>query len=314
MIDFDGQVAIVTGAGRGMGRCIALLLAQRGARVVVNDYGGDEFGNAGTSREAEAVVDEIRAAGGKAVANAATVGDGASADAIVRAALDAFGRIDVLINNAGGSTIAPIDELSDAALERVMRTNYWGAYMLIRRVWPHMRTQRYGRIVNVCSSAVLGIGTIAPYSSAKGAMVGLTHEAAIEGRPYDIFVNGTFPAGYSRLAAKSAEDARRWMETWFQPELVAQAYAYFASRAMQHSGDIYSVGAGRVSRIALVNNDGYFNRELTPELVAQHIDQIRDLTTAVHVGSSWEENQRYQRWVPWTGGQAGTFGASGDGA
>jgi NAD(P)-dependent dehydrogenase (short-subunit alcohol dehydrogenase family) len=308
MIDFSGQVAIVTGAGRGMGRSIAKLFAERGASVLVNDYGGDEFGNPGTSKEAEAVADEIRAADGKAVANSATVGDGAGADAIVRAALEAFGRIDVLVNNAGGSTIAPIDELTDAALERVMRTNYWGAYMLIRRVWPHMRAQRYGRIINVCSSAVLGIGTIAPYSSAKGAMVGLTHEAAIEGKPHGILVNGTFPAGYSRLVAKSAEDARRWMEKYFQPELVAQAYAYFASRDMQHTGEIYSVGAGRVSRIALFNNDGYFNRELTPELVAANIDRIRDLSDAVHVGSSWEENQRYQRWVPWTGGHGGTFG------
>jgi NAD(P)-dependent dehydrogenase (short-subunit alcohol dehydrogenase family) len=310
VIDFDGQVAIVTGAGRGMGRSIALLLARRGASVLVNDYGGDEFGNPGTSREAEAVTEEIRALGGRAVANSVTVGAGAGADAIVNAALAAFGRVDVLINNAGGSTIAPIDELTDAALERVMRTNYWGAYMLIRRVWPHMRTQRYGRIINVCSSAVLGIGTIAPYSSAKGAMVGLTHEAAIEGKPHGILVNGTFPAGYSRLVAKSAEDARRWMETYFQPELVAQAYAYFASREMEHTGDIYSVGAGRVSRIAFVNNDGYFNRELTPERVAQNIDRIRDLDGAVHVGSSWEENQRYQRFLPWTGGQGGTFGGT----
>jgi NAD(P)-dependent dehydrogenase (short-subunit alcohol dehydrogenase family) len=307
MIDFDGQVAIVTGAGRGMGRSIALLLAERGASVLVNDYGGDEFGNPGTSREAEAVVAEIRAAGGKAIASSVTVGDGAGADAIVNAALAAFGRVDVLINNAGGSTIAPLDDLTDAALERVMRTNYWGAYMLIRRVWPHMRTQQYGRIINVCSSAVLGIGTIAPYSSAKGAMVGLTHEAAIEGKPHDILVNGTFPAGYSRLAAKSAEDARRWMETYFQPEFVAQAYAYFASRDMQHTGDIYGVGAGRVSRIAFVNNDGYFTRDLTPELVAQNIDRIRDLAGAVHVASSWEENQRYARWAPWTGGHGGTF-------
>jgi NAD(P)-dependent dehydrogenase (short-subunit alcohol dehydrogenase family) len=307
MIDFDGQVAIVTGAGRGMGRSVALLLARRGASVLVNDYGGDEFGNPGTSREAEAVAEEIRAAGGKAAANSTTVSDGASADEIVNAALAAFGRVDVLINNAGGSTIAPLDELADAALERVMRTNYWGAYMLIRRVWAHMRAQRYGRIINVCSSAVLGIGTIAPYSSAKAAMVGLTHEAAIEGKPHGILVNGTFPAGYSRLAAKSAEDARRWLETYFQPELVAQAYAYFASREMQHTGEIYSVGAGRVSRIAFVNNDGYFNRELTPELVAQNIERIRDLTCAVHVGSSWEENQRYQRWAPWTGGRGGTF-------
>jgi NAD(P)-dependent dehydrogenase (short-subunit alcohol dehydrogenase family) len=170
-----------------------------------------------------------------------------------------------------------------------------------------MRGQGYGRILNVCSSAVLGIGTIAPYSSAKGAMVGLTHDAAIEGRTLGIVVNGTLPSGYSRLAAKSAEDQRRWMETYFQPELVASAYVYFVSREMQQSGELYSVGGGRVSRIAFFNNDGYFNRELTPELVAANIERIRDLSGAVHVGSSVEENMRNTRWLPWTGGRSGTF-------
>ena len=290
-----------------MGRAIALLLAQRGAAVVVNDYGGDEFGNPGTSREAQTVAAQIVASGGRAVASSDTVGDGASAQAIVAIALKSFGRVDVLVNNAGGSTIAPIDELEDAALEKVMRTNYWGAYMLIRRVWPHMRKQKYGRIINVCSSAVLGIGTIAPYSSGKGAMVGLTHDAAIEGQAHGILVNATFPVGYSRLAAKSAEDHRRWMEQWFQPEFVAQAYAYFASRQMQHTGDIYSVGGGRVSRIAITNNDGYFNRGLTPELVGENIDRIRDLGKLTHVGSSTEESMRYTQWLPWTGGTQSTF-------
>ena len=307
MIDFDGQVAIVTGAGRGMGREMALLLARRGARVLVNDYGGDPEGHAGTSAQAEAVVAEIAAAGGQAVANADTVGTAAAADAIVQAALQAFGRIDILINNAGGSTIGAIDELADEAIERVMRTNYWGAYLLLRRVWPHLRQQGYGRIVNVCSSAVLGIGTIAPYSSAKAAMVGLTAEAAIEGREHGIHVNAIFPAGYTRLAAKSQEDARVWMETHFAPALVAQAVAYFSSREMAHSGDIYGVGGGRVSRIAFFNNDGFFDRQLTPELVGEHIDRIRDLSGAEHVASSTEENLRYTRWLPWTGGRSGTF-------
>lgn len=307
MIRFDEQVAIVTGAGRGMGREIALLLAQRGAKVLVNDYGGDPYGNAGTPEAAEAVAAEIRTAGGQAIANAATVGSSASADDIVSATLTAFGRVDILINNAGGSTIAPIDELTDEDIERVMRSNYWGGYLLLRRVWPHMRKQGYGRILNVCSSATLGIGTIAPYSSAKAAMIGLTHEAAIEGKPHGILVSGTFPTGYSRLAAKSQEDARVWMEKNFHPALVAQAVAYFVSREMQHTGEIYGIGGGRVSRIAVFNNDGYFDRELTPEKVGAHMADIRNLRGAVHVGNSMEENMRYQRWLPWTGGRQGTF-------
>jgi NAD(P)-dependent dehydrogenase (short-subunit alcohol dehydrogenase family) len=290
-----------------MGREIALLLARRGAKVLVNDYGGDPEGHSGTSEPAAAVVQEIRAEGGTAEVDATTVGTSAGADAIVDKTLARFGRVDILCNNAGGSTIAPIDALADEDIERVMRTNYWGAYLLIRRVWPHMRRQRYGRILNVCSSATLGIGTIAPYSSAKAAMVGLTCEAAIEGKPEGILVNATFPAGYTRLAAKSQEDARVWMETHFAPGLVAQAVAYFVSREMTYTGEIYSVGGGRVSRIATFNNDGYFDRELTPEKVAEHMNEIRDLATAVHVGSSTEENLRYQRWLPWTGGRAGTF-------
>ncbi len=307
MIRFDGQVAIVTGAGRGMGREIALLLAARGASVLVNDYGGDPEGHAGTSGPAVAVVEEIRAAGGTAEADATTVGTSAGADAIVDTAFARFGRVDILVNNAGGSTIAPIDALDDEDIERVMRTNYWGAYLLVRRVWPHMRRQNYGRILNMCSSATLGIGTIAPYSSAKAAMIGLTCEAAIEGKTEGILVNGVFPAGYTRLAAKSQEDARVWMEKHFAPSLVAQAVAYFVSREMTHTGEIYGVGGGRVSRIATFNNDGYFDRELTPEKVGEHMPEIRDLATAAHVGSSMEENMRYTRWLPWTGGHAGTF-------
>ena len=307
MIRFDGQVAIVTGAGRGMGREIALLLARRGATVLVNDYGGDPEGHAGTSEPALAVVEQIRMEGGTAEADSTTVGTSTGADAIVENALGRFGRVDILINNAGGSTIAPIDALSDEDIERVMRTNYWGAYLLIRRVWPHMRRQNYGRILNMCSSATLGIGTIAPYSSAKAAMIGLTCEAAIEGKPAGILVNGVFPAGYTRLAAKSQEDARAWMEKYFAPDLVAQAVAYFVSPAMSHTGEIYGVGGGRVSRLATFNNDGYFDRELTPEKVAEHMSEIRDLDSATHVGSSMEENMRYTRWLPWTGGRAGTF-------
>jgi len=307
MIDFENQVALITGAGRGMGREMALLLASRGAKVLVNDYGGDPEGHPGNPEVAHSVVAEINRAGGTAIADVSTVGDSAGADRIVANALEAFGRLDILINNAGGSTIAGIAELADDDIERVMRTNYWGPYLLIRRAWPIMQSQGYGRILNVSSSATLGIGTIAPYASAKAALLGLTAEAAIEGREHGILVNAIFPSGYTRLAAKSQEDARKWMEVSFPPELVAQAVTFLVSRALTVSGEIFSVGGGRVSRIAFVNNDGYFNRQLTPELVAEHFDEIRDLHQAVPISSSRQENERYMRWLPWTGGRKGTF-------
>jgi NAD(P)-dependent dehydrogenase (short-subunit alcohol dehydrogenase family) len=307
MIEFRDQVALVTGAGRGMGREIALLLARRGARVVVNDYGGDPEGHPGSADVAAAVVAEIEQGGGSAMADSTTVGDSAGADTLIRRTLAAFGRLDMLINNAGGSTIAGIAELADEAIERVMRTNYWGPYLLLRRAWPIMSAQRYGRILNVSSSATLGIGGVAPYSSAKAALLGLTAEAAIEGKPHGILVNAIFPAGYTRLAAKSQEDARRWMEVSFPAALVAQAVAFLVSRDMTVSGEIFGVGGGRVSRLAMVNNDGYFHRQLTPELVAEHFDEIRQLGNAQALGSSREENERYMRWLPWTGGRTGTF-------
>jgi NAD(P)-dependent dehydrogenase (short-subunit alcohol dehydrogenase family) len=241
------------------------------------------------------------------VADATTVGDSAGADHMLKVVVDTFGRLDILINNAGGSTLAGIAELTDEAIEKVMRTNYWGPYLLLRRAWPIMQRQAYGRILNVSSSATLGIGTIAPYASAKAALIGLTAEAAIEGKPHGIVVNAIFPAGYTRLAAKSQEDARRWMEVSFPATLVAQAVAFLVSSSMTVSGEIFSVGGGRMSRIAVFNNDGYFNRQLTPELVGEHLEEIRELRGAEPVSSSREENERYMRWLPWTGGRTGTF-------
>jgi NAD(P)-dependent dehydrogenase (short-subunit alcohol dehydrogenase family) len=168
MIRLDDRVAIVTGAGRGMGRTHALLLAERGARVLANDYGGAQSTLIpGTISQAQAVVDEIRAAGGEAEANAAMVGTGQSAREMVEHALDAFGRVDILVNNAGGSLIGEPDAFDDEEIEGVLRTNFIGPYMLLRRVWPLMRAQGYGRIVNVMSSAVLGAGHLGPYAAGK---------------------------------------------------------------------------------------------------------------------------------------------------
>ncbi|MEJ0045275.1 MAG: SDR family NAD(P)-dependent oxidoreductase [Rhodospirillales bacterium] len=305
MIRLDNQVAIVTGAGRGMGRTHALLLASRGARVVVNDYGGDTTTlHPGTIDTAQSVADEIIEAGGEAVADATMIGTGVAAGAVVDRALSAFGRIDILVNNAGGALIGDIDAFTDDEIEGVLRTNLIGPYMLMRRVWPHMRAQSYGRIVNIMSSATLGIGNIAAYASGKAGLIGLTAEAAIDGRAHNILVNGIFPTGASRLTEKSQPDAALWYRTYFQPEKVSAMVGYLCSRELQTTGDIYNVGAGRVARLAMFDNDGMFDPDITPESIGAHIEQIRDLAQVSMITSSWQQTERFFSVAPWTGGTA----------
>lgn len=308
MIRLDGRVAIVTGAGRGMGRTHALLLAERGAKVLVNDYGGAQSTlTPGSISHAQAVVEEIRAAGGEAQADAGMVGTGTSAGAIVDHALDMFGRVDILVNNAGGSLIGEPDAFEDEEVEGVLRTNFIGPYMLLRRAWPLMRAQGYGRIVNVMSSAVLGAGHLGPYAAGKAGLLGLTHDAAFDGRAHNILVNGVFPTGASRLTETSQEDVALWYRTNFQPEKVSALIAYLCSEQLDFSGEVFNVGGGRVARLAIFDNDGLFDPAISPESIADNIDAIRDLSAPTIIPTLWAQTERYFAHIPWTGGKAGLF-------
>ena len=292
---FDGQVAIVTGAGRGIGRETALALARRGARVLVNDYGGGgDTMSAGTSDVAQAVVDEIVRSGGQAVADGSAVGAGESADVIVGRALKAFGRLDILVNNAGGSLgIVRLDQDTDAQVEGVLRSNLIGPYMLIRRAWPLMRAQKYGRIVNLMSGAMVGMEGTAAYSSAKSGLIGLTNTAAIEGAPHGIGVNGVWPVAQSRLASKLEDQALiEWMKQ-FPPELVAEGVVFLCSSACALNGEMFSIGGGRVARNALFSAPGFSDPKLTAETLAAHIEEARDMASAVLLTSTQQETGRY---------------------
>jgi NAD(P)-dependent dehydrogenase (short-subunit alcohol dehydrogenase family) len=183
---FDGRVAIVTGAGNGLGRAYARLLAARGARVVVNDIGTSSMGRGSSEGPAHTVTREIIGAGGAAVADTHTVADEESARAIVQTALDAFGKLDILINNAGISIMAPFGELSSADFMKVINTNMMGVVWMCRAAWPHMQKASYGRIVNITSTSFLGHPTLTAYVTARAGTFGFTRTLGLEGAQYNI--------------------------------------------------------------------------------------------------------------------------------
>jgi NAD(P)-dependent dehydrogenase (short-subunit alcohol dehydrogenase family) len=253
-LDFNGRVAVVTGAGRGIGRETALALARRGARVLVNDYGGTGTTmTAGTIEIAEQVVDEIRSDGGTAIADGSSVGSRASAEQIIDHANRDLGRVDILVNNAGGAVNAPLDEHTDEQIDRLIETLLFGPYALIRQAWPIMREQRFGRIVNVLSGALLGLGTQTPYSTAKAGLIGLTNSAAFEGASLGIAVNGVWPNANTRLITARPNSPFYAAMQHLKPQLVAEAIVYLCAAECQLSGEMFSVGGGRVARVGIVD-------------------------------------------------------------
>ena len=272
MIRFDGQVAIVTGAGGGIGRAFALALASRGAEVLVNDYGGDTSGRAGNSAMADTVVAEIAAAGGRAVANATPVGSVDSAKSIVKAAVDAFGRVDILVNNAGIALPGPFDQAHDDDVERLFRINLLGPYALMRAVWPVMRGQAYGRILNISSNASMGIGGSAPYGTAKAGLVGLSLDTAFQGEAAGILVNALMPTAYSRLIELIPDrDVVAWFQRHFPSESIAAAALFFLSRESNVTGHVLSTGGGRLARVCFAEGRGLVDTALTPESVRDRL-------------------------------------------
>lgn len=280
---FDGRVAIITGAGGGLGRSYALALAARGARVVVNDIGATVDGAGRDEGVAAAVAREIADAGGSAVADTTDVGAAGSGDAIVRRAVDAFGRVDILVNNASVLERAPILELSDVALDRVLTTNLRGAFNLVRSAWSVMDGAGYGRIVNTSSATVLGVPVGLAYQATKAAMLSLSRSLAVAGRERGILVNAVLPTADTRMVAAVDDEAvQTMMRETFPLEPVAAAVTALVHESCTRTGEAFLVGGGRVATLVFGVTDEFVSRPAAAEDVAAHLaDPRRGPITAV---------------------------------
>jgi NAD(P)-dependent dehydrogenase (short-subunit alcohol dehydrogenase family) len=280
-IDFTDQVAVVTGAGRGLGRLYALDLARRGAAVVVNDVGVSMGGDGNDPSVADSVVGEIEAAGGRAVADHESVDTPDGGQAIVDHAVDAFGRVDAVVSNAGIFQTLPFEEITADDWRRMRRVHLDGAFFLAQPAYRVMKTQGYGRFVMIASSAGLfGQPLAAHYAAAKAGVFGLTNVIAVEGAAHGILANAVLPFGQSRMVWETAGERPPEGEnfiTAIRPELVVPIVTYLASSACTFSHHNYSAGAGRFARVFVGLGEGWLadlGADPTADDIAARIEAV----------------------------------------
>ena len=279
MLRFDGKVAIVTGAGAGLGRAYALLLASRGAKVVVNDLGGSFKGEGGSSKAADVVVDEIRKAGGTAVANYDSVEFG---DKIVKTAVDAFGTVDIVINNAGILRDISFMKMKDQDWDLIMMVHLKGSYSVTKAAWNIMRDKQYGRIINTSSSAgIFGSFGQVNYSTAKMGLHGFSQSLAKEGEKRNIKVNTIAPLAGTRMTETVMPPE---LVNALKPEFVAPLVAYLAHESCPESGSLYEVGAGYIAKQRWNRSQGVLLSidNINPEAVRDNWEKIVDFSNSTY--------------------------------
>ncbi len=287
-VRFDGRVAIVTGAGGGLGRTHALLLAKRGAKVVVNDLGGTMDGSGSGTTAADKVVDEIKAAGGEAVASYDSVDNWETAAKIVATAKDAFGKLDIVINNAGILRDVSFVKMTEEDWNKVLHVHLFGTMNVSKAAWPLLRENSYGRVVNTTSVAGLygNFGQV-NYSAAKMGIVGLTKALAQEGGKYNIRCNCIAPIAKSRMTeTMTPPDILKNL----LPEYVTPMVAYLASEKCEDTGQVYAAGAGYFSRIAVMEAKGIALDvdKISIESIAEQWGAINDMAGASAYANAME--------------------------
>jgi NAD(P)-dependent dehydrogenase (short-subunit alcohol dehydrogenase family) len=291
---FDGKVAVITGAGRGIGRIHAIEMAKRGAKIVVVDPGVALDGTGASAAPAQEVVDEIRAAGGEAVASFEKVNDVAGAGRMVELALDNFGKLDILINNAGTSVPELFDIQTLDQFRMLNEVHYLGTVYVTKAAWPHLCKAGNARLVNTISEGPLGIherGT--GYGGAKAGVIGLTLTLAAEAKFYGVAVNGFAPRISTRLSApevmahvhdRPVEDFKHAMAA-FPPELSSPTCLYLAHESCKLNGVMLAAGGGLVMRMSIMENPGFKSDDMSMENIAENIETILDMSTTVQFGA-----------------------------
>jgi NAD(P)-dependent dehydrogenase (short-subunit alcohol dehydrogenase family) len=272
-IDFDGRVAIVTGAGGGLGRTYALDLAARGAAVVVNDLGGSVAGEGGDHTAAQKVVDEITAKGGQAVPSFDSVSTPDGGESIVKSAVDAFGKVDVVINNAGFLRDKSFTKLEWADLDAVLDVHLKGAFYVSQSAFTVMKENNYGRFVFTASNATFGNFGQTNYAAAKMGLVGLSNTIAVEGARNGILSNVIMPVARTRMTEELLGDFAKVLD----PDLVTPMVSYLCSEACTTTHGAYSAAGGRYARVFWGLGQGWFagkDTRPTAEDIAEHFDQI----------------------------------------
>ncbi len=272
-LGFDGKVAIITGAGGGLGRQHALLMASRGALVVVNDLGGAVDGTGSDKGAADKVVDEIKALGGDAVADTNSVATAEGGEAIVQSALDAFGTVDIVINNAGILRDKAFHNMDESLVDPVFDVHLKGAFNVTGPAFRVMREKGYGRIISTSSAAgIFGNFGQANYGAAKMGLVGFTRVLAVEGARFNIAANAIAPIALTRMT----EDLLGDLGQKLQPDYVAPLVTFLAHESCDATGRVFSVGGGRVAEVFIGECQGFTDANLSPESVRDNWSTICD--------------------------------------
>ncbi|KAM5347670.1 hypothetical protein ACJ41O_007494 [Fusarium nematophilum] len=269
---FDGRVAIVTGSGRGLGRDYALLLARLGASVVVNST---------TPETAQKTVDDITSAGGKAISYVGSVAEEAVAEALVKAAIDTFGRVDIVINNAGFAAPSAFESTTNKQLLDVLNVNFVGSWNVTRATWPHFKEQEYGRVVMITSPVMVGAAQQASYGASKLALFGLAKSIAIEGAPHNILVNSVAPVGLTPGTKGHIQDKQTisFMDKYMPSSHVAPTVAWLVHEDNKVTGDAFGAVGKLVTRIFLAETKGFLgsaDQEWSVETIRDNWERVVD--------------------------------------